>query len=605
MQAELPLASSPSRSALHEALSARFGHAGFRPGQEEIVRAVLEGRQTLAVLPTGAGKSLCYQLPALLLPGTTIVVSPLIALMKDQVDALRRRGVEATFLCSALPEERLRQRLLRLSRGELKLCYVAPERFRSPAFLEAMRGVRVPLFAVDEAHCISEWGHDFRPDYARLALAAQHLQAERLLALTATATPAVRDDIVRALALRSPRIFVRGFDRPNLFFDVVPVEGPAPKLDRIVALAQAHGPGIAYAATRRTVERVAADLGERGIPAVGYHAGMDDGRRSAAQEAFLRGGVTIVATNAFGMGVDKPDVRWVVHHDIPRSVEAWYQEAGRAGRDGAAARAVVLFDPADVALQRRVLDRSRPSAEVLREVWAVAQRLGQGPLEELVRGSNCPIGELLGALRLLEAAGWVERDRGPIPEFWVAEPQGGRSLAALESRLGRERLLFDSLVQLFEARACRRRSLLRYFGEAGSSAGCSGCDQCLPAEPRTRQAPRNPGGPGAPANPPGSSEVFVQLRSLRTRLAREHRVPPYIIFPDAVLRELCRLLPVDEQGFLAVRGAGRHRWRLVGEEVLAVTRPEVARIAQSRPPAGPIHLAARPTMTRSATCSAP
>jgi ATP-dependent DNA helicase RecQ len=508
--------------------------------------------------------------------------------MKDQVDALRAKGIAATFVSSALPEERRRQRLQRLARGELRICYVAPERFRSPAFLEAMRGVRVPLFAVDEAHCISEWGHDFRPDYARLAGAARALSAERVLALTATATPAVREDIVRALGLAAPRTFVRGFDRPNLYFEVARVDGAAPKLERIAALARQRGAGIAYAATRRTVERVAEALGEQGIPAVGYHAGMDDGQRSRAQETFLRGGTTIVATNAFGMGVDKPDVRWVAHHDVPRSVEAWYQEAGRAGRDGQPARAVVLLDPVDVVRQRRLIDRARPGAEVLREVWTQAQRLGQGPLDELAHACSCPLEELLAALRFLEGAGWLERPRGPLPEFAVAEVAPGavpgRELRALAALLGRERQLFDQLAELLESRACRRRGLLTYFGDPAAPERCPACDRCAPARPAFTPllpgvAARRPAGPAAAALEP---EVEQGLRALRKRLARELRVPPYIIFPDATLRDLCRALPADERSFLEVRGAGSQRWERFGADILAVTRPAAARLAEDR-----------------------
>src|SRR5438552_3941020 len=317
---------------LSEALKEHFGYDTFRKGQEAIVRSVLSGRPTIAILPTGGGKSLCYQLPALLLEGTTVVVSPLVALMKDQVDTLRARDIAATFVNSSLPESERQERQSALRRGEYRLVYVAPERFKSPSFLSAVNGVKVPLLAVDEAHCISAWGHDFRPEYQQLARARAALGAERVLALTATATPEVRRDIADALELNDPKVFVAGFDRPNLFIEVLRVGGDQDKLGRLLALSRAGGPGIVYAATRKNVEKVVAALQASGVDAVGYHAGMRDDERTSVQDRFVRGEARIiVATNAFGMGVDKADIRFVAHFDVPRSLEAYYQEIGRAG----------------------------------------------------------------------------------------------------------------------------------------------------------------------------------------------------------------------------------------------------------------------------------
>src|SRR5205085_647742 len=306
---------------LVEALKEHFGYETFRKGQEAIVRSVLSGRPTIAILPTGGGKSLCYQLPALLLEGTSVVVSPLVALMKDQVDALRARGIAATFVNSSLPESERQDRQAALRRGEYRLVYVAPERFKSPSFLSAMAELTVPLLAVDEAHCISAWGHDFRPEYQQLARAREQVRAERVLALTATATPEVRRDIADALELRDPKVFVAGFDRPNLFIEVLRVSGDKDKLGRLVALSRSGGPGIVYAATRKNVEKVVGALRASGIDAIGYHAGMADADRTAAQERFVRRDApVIVATNAFGMGVDKADIRFVAHFDVPRSL---------------------------------------------------------------------------------------------------------------------------------------------------------------------------------------------------------------------------------------------------------------------------------------------
>src|SRR6202140_2690297 len=340
---------------LPAALREHFGYPAFRPGQEAIVRSVLEGRPTIAILPTGGGKSLCFQLPPLLLPGTTVVASPLVALMKDQVDALCARGIAATFINSSLSESERQERQAQLRKGAYRLVYVAPERFRSQSFLQALSSVRVPLLAVDEAHCISSWGHDFRPDYQRLA----------------TATAEVRKDIAVALQLEKPRVFVAGFDRPNLFIEIARASGDKDKLGRLLAPARAGGQGLVYAATRRNVEKIVGALREHGIDAMGYHAGMEDRERTSVQERYLRGeSQVIVATNAFGMGVDKPDIRFVAHFDIPRSVEAYYQEIGRAGRDGQQSLALLLFNFADVMLQRRLIDSGRASEALVHRVWS-------------------------------------------------------------------------------------------------------------------------------------------------------------------------------------------------------------------------------------------
>src|SRR5438876_5257645 len=323
---------------LSEALKEHFGYDTFRKGQEAIVRSVLSGRPTIAILPTGGGKSLCYQLPALLLEGTTVVVSPLIALMKDQVDALQRRGISATLINSSLSPGEQRERIQALARGEFKLVYIAPERFRSPSFLEALGQATIALFAVDEAHCLSMWGHDFRPDYFRLHVVLEKLGRPQVAAFTATATPEVRRDILTHLNLREPREFVAGFARPNLRLIVTPVANERGKYERLHALIRQHKTGIVYCATRKRVEAVAEMLKLAKISSILYHGGMNDEEREQAQNEFMQGRRDIVvATNAFGMGIDRADIRCVVHFDVPGSVEAYYQEAGRAGRDGEAA----------------------------------------------------------------------------------------------------------------------------------------------------------------------------------------------------------------------------------------------------------------------------
>lgn len=571
---------------LSQALQQHFGYDGFRKGQEQVVRSVLSGRPTIAILPTGGGKSLCFQLPALLLEGTTVVVSPLVALMKDQVDALVARGIAATFINSSLSESERQERQATLRRGQCRLVYVAPERFRSPSFLSAMAGLKVPLLAVDEAHCISAWGHDFRPDYQKIAQARSALGAERVLALTATATPEVRRDIADALELRDPKVFVAGFDRPNLFIEVLRVSGDKEKLGRLLALARGGGPGIVYAATRKNVEKVVSALRSSGIDAVGYHAGMDDAERTSVQDRFLRGEARIiVATNAFGMGVDKADIRFVAHFDTPRSLEAYYQEIGRAGRDGKESFALLLFNFADVMMQRRMIDAGRPSRDLVEMAWEAARRLRQGSLDELARECGVSASELSGAIRLLESAGHLERGRGRDAQFSVLTASVGPSDLAvdfelLELRVARERQMLDRMVRFADTRGCRRHNLLRYFGDAEAPRDCRACESCagtrappaetFAAQKKARAARAHADGPAAP-EAPFDERVFEKLRGLRTQLARELHVPPYVVFHDATLRELARALPHDERSFLAVKGAGPARWQRYGPRVVAIT----------------------------------
>jgi ATP-dependent DNA helicase RecQ len=407
---------------LDAALARHFGHDSFREGQREVISSVLAGRPTLVVMPTGAGKSLCFQLPALLLPGVTLVVSPLIALMKDQVDALRARGIAATFVNSSLGERERQSRSAAMAAGEYKLVYLAPERFRSPRFVAVLRRTPVSLFAVDEAHCISQWGHDFRPDYARLGEARTHLQAPCTLALTATATRDVRNDICRALRLDAPAIFVAGFDRPNLHLEVIRVRSLREKVEAAAALAHEGGSGIVYAATRKSAERMAGELGARGLQALCYHGGLPDSERRGAQEAFMQARSAVVAaTSAFGLGVDKPDIRFVVHAEVPRSLETYYQEIGRAGRDGAPAVARLLFNHADVFLLQRMIRDGRPSPVLLRDLWALLLKLGTSELTPSLLAARLGAHEasVAAALRLLEGAGYVERAAPARPRVGV------------------------------------------------------------------------------------------------------------------------------------------------------------------------------------------
>lgn len=358
------------------ALWRHWRHTDFRPGQREVVAAVLRGEDVLAVLPTGGGKSVCYQVPAVVLGGVTAVVSPLIALMQDQVAGLRARGVSATFLNSQLSARELEQRLTDAEYGMYRLLYVAPERFASELFRQRVQRIDFRLLAIDEAHCISEWGPDFRPAYRRLAEAAELLGRPPIIALTATATPEVRRDIVEQLALRQPRVIVSGFDRPNVVPSIFRTSAKLEKLREV--LASVPGSAIVYVATRAAADHTAERLRQGGVAAAAYHAGLAAAERMIAQERWQQGAVrAIVATNAFGMGIDKPDVRAVIHLGVPLSVEAYYQEAGRAGRDGRTAYAVLLFAESDAPAAVSFVQESRPGPEAVRAVFDTACSLAR------------------------------------------------------------------------------------------------------------------------------------------------------------------------------------------------------------------------------------
>jgi len=501
-----PVQSRPGSGAgPREALQKHFGFREFRAGQEPVISALLDGRDALAVMPTGGGKSLCYQLPALVLEGVTLVVSPLIALMKDQVDALQHRGIPATMINSTLTASEQTERLARLARGEYKLVYIAPERFRSSAFLRSLRQVKIALFAVDEAHCLSQWGHDFRPDYLRLAEAVETLGHPQTAAFTATATPEVRKDILSVLSLRDPLVTISGFERPNLALRVRQCGSNREKYEHLHALVKRRSTGIVYCATRKKVEEVSASLSEMGIKLIAYHGGMDDRDRAWAQNRFLdRSHDVAVATNAFGMGIDRPDVRFVAHFDVPGSVEAYYQEAGRAGRDGEPAECELLFNYADTRTQEFFIEGNNPGYELIIDLYSALRHFA-GENHEVVMTVRDLAGainvkndmQVSSALSHLSRAGYIERydvpgerTRGTRLRYPEIDPVNLElDHAALSEKERRDRAKLEAMVRFcYEEATCRQAWILHYFGEDKAS-NCGACDVCSGGNAGDRREP--------------------------------------------------------------------------------------------------------------------
>ena len=490
------MAENDDSSEVLQVLQRYFGFESLRPGQDEVVEAVMAGRDALAIMPTGKGKSLCYQLPALCRPGLTVVVSPLIALMKDQVDALQTRGIAAAAINSSLGTEEYRQVMGALRRGELSIIYVAPERFGQEGFMTALQGASVSLLAIDEAHCLSQWGHDFRPDYLRLGRVREALGYPQTVALTATATSFVREDILATLQLREPAVIVSGFARENLDFCITHCEGRKAKFERILAVVRRWRKGIVYCSTRKNVMLVFEELSSQGVNAVAYHAGMTDEERAFSQDAFISARAdVVVATNAFGMGIDRADVRFVVHYEIPGSVEAYYQEAGRAGRDGEPSVCELLFNHADLKTQEFFFEGSNPSLQLVRSLYnmlrfecnpeshelmmtvdAMTARLGVKDANPMAVGTALSCLIHAGAVARFDVAG--SNTRGTR----VLHPEQNFEClpidaAALEEKARRDHLKIEAMTRYAYSVGCRQQWILQYFGQAEAEP-CGHCDVC-------------------------------------------------------------------------------------------------------------------------------
>ena len=476
---------------LNEALRTHFGYERFQPGQEEVIRRVLDGKDTLAILATGAGKSLCYQLPALLLPGTTVVVSPLIALMKDQIDMLAEAGISSTIaLNSTLSDEEEVSYLERVARGNLKLIYVTPERLEDESFVEVLKRLHVPLFVVDEAHCISQWGHDFRPAYLNLGRVIAALDKPTVLALTATATPAVREDIVTQLGIPHTKPIVRGFDRPNLVYEVARTATEADKLR--VLKNKFTGPlkdalGIIYTATIKNTYAVAEYCRtELGIEADVYHSKLQKAERERVHDRFMNEDVKIVvATNAFGLGIDKPNIRFVIHYDLPGSVEAYTQEAGRAGRDALESTCLLLYRQSDTRVQNYFLTGKYPDVEEVQKVFGTLQYFESQDngvsLSDLRKISQLPLTKLKVILALLKKGGFIanvtKSTYGLAP--LLKQSKGlALNLASYETKRSYDQSKLAMMLQYCETRSCRRKFILNYFGEDYDLPNCGACDNC-------------------------------------------------------------------------------------------------------------------------------
>ena len=602
-----------------EILKQYFGYDSFRPGQDELVQAILSGRDTLGIMPTGAGKSICYQVPALALPGLTLVVSPLISLMKDQVGALNEAGVPAACINSAMSFEEMRDALYFAGRGEYKLLYVAPERLTAPFFLDFARRVPISMVTVDEAHCISQWGQDFRPSYLKiLDFLAALPQRPLVSAFTATATAEVRDDIIRALGLEEPFVITTGFDRPNLYFAV---EKPSSKPSALLAhlMQRRDKSGIVYCSTRKTVEEVCDMLLSRGLPATRYHAGLDPEERLANQDDFLYDRKTVmVATNAFGMGIDKSNVSFVIHYNMPKNMESYYQEAGRAGRDGEAADCILLYNGQDVRTAEFLIEHSHENEDesmdektrrqlIERDMERLKQMTFYATTTDCLRryilnyfGEKAPlccghcgncdtnfeeVDATMDARKILSCVYRLDERRLHFGKTVVAAVLTGSKSEQInrfhldtlstynimhEQTAVRVRQLIDVLLERGLLTADPERYNALFLTQTGNALmrGRGELRIKLPREKKPETAARRTEELAADVD----EKLFEKLRTLRTKVAQRAGVPPYVVFSNATLADMAARQPKSEYELLGVRGVGEAKARRYGAEFVDCIR---------------------------------
>ena len=602
-----------------EILKQYFGYDSFRPGQDELVQAILSGRDTLGIMPTGAGKSICYQVPALALPGLTLVVSPLISLMKDQVGALNEAGVPAACINSAMSFEEMRDALYFAGRGQYKLLYVAPERLTAPFFLDFARRVPISMVTVDEAHCISQWGQDFRPSYLKiLDFLASLPQRPLVSAFTATATAEVRDDIIRALGLEDPFVITTGFDRPNLYFAV---EKPSSKPSALLAhlMQRRDKSGIVYCSTRKTVEEVCDMLLSRGLPATRYHAGLDPEERLANQDDFLYDRKTVmVATNAFGMGIDKSNVSFVIHYNMPKNMESYYQEAGRAGRDGEAADCILLYNGQDVRTAEFLIEHSHENEDesmdektrrqlIERDMERLKQMTFYATTTDCLRryilnyfGEKAPlccghcgncdtnfeeVDATMDARKILSCVYRLDERRLHFGKTVVAAVLTGSKSEQInrfhldtlstynimhEQTAVRVRQLIDVLLERGLLTADPERYNALFLTQTGNALmrGRGELRIKLPREKKPETAARRTEELAADVD----EKLFEKLRALRTKVAQRAGVPPYVVFSNATLADMAARQPKSEYELLGVRGVGEAKARRYGAEFVDCIR---------------------------------
>ncbi|HEY3756872.1 MAG TPA: DNA helicase RecQ [Opitutaceae bacterium] len=608
---------------LNQILKRVFGYDTFRPHQREIMESWLAGNDVFALLPTGGGKSLCFQLPALVREGLTVVISPLIALMKDQVDQLTAAGVPATFLNSGLDEDEARRRLRGLHQGQYKLLYVAPERLLLDGWSDHLLNWNVTGLAIDEAHCVSDWGHDFRPEYRQLAKLRRLLPGIPAIALTATATDRVRQDVITQLSLKDPGIFVSSFNRPNLTYRVLVKDKPLNQILHFLARREDES-GIIYCASRAATERVAESLSSRGHRALAYHAGLDSAERTKRQEQFIRDDARIVcATIAFGMGINKPNVRWVLHHDLPKNIEGYYQETGRAGRDGLPGECVLLYSAGDAVKQRHFIEQMSDEREQtvataqLRKILHYAESAGcrrsellayfgeTFPLAACAACDNClspreTYDGTISAQKFLSCVFRVRQASG----FSVGMNHIAEVLTGAESEkikrwnhtelstygIGRDLSRPDwlhvgrELIRLGYAELATGEFPTVEITDSGLAVLRTRTTVTL-TKPLSPKAAKRAVPTGNPDDAPYDEALFQHLRALRKQLADDRNVPAYIILGDASLRALARQQPITLAGMNTIPGMGEKKkadyGRIFAESISAYLGPKTGLPAAS------------------------